>query len=55
VAQCDAAVLNGSDRILSHGAPQSRMTPNVWEAPQSSRTGLDRGILIDVGAKRARS
>jgi hypothetical protein len=28
VAHCDAAVLNGSDRILSHGAPPWRMTPN---------------------------
>jgi hypothetical protein len=28
VAQYDAAVLNGSDRILSRGAPPWRMTPN---------------------------
>jgi hypothetical protein len=28
VAQWEAAVLNGSDRILSHGAPKLRMTPN---------------------------
>ena len=28
VAQRDAAVWNGSDRILSHGAPPWRMTPN---------------------------
>jgi hypothetical protein len=28
VAQCDAAVLNGSDRMHSHGAPPWRMTPN---------------------------
>jgi hypothetical protein len=28
VAYRDAAVLNGSDRIHSHGAPPSRMTPN---------------------------
>jgi hypothetical protein len=28
VAQCDAALLNGSGRKLSHGAPPSRMMPN---------------------------
>jgi len=28
VAQCDAAVLNGSDHILFHGAPKLRMMPN---------------------------
>jgi hypothetical protein len=30
VAHHDAAVLNGSDRILSHGAPPSGMTPNGY-------------------------
>ena len=28
MAQCDAAGVNGSNRILSHGAPLSRMMPN---------------------------
>src|SRR5215468_4367785 len=28
MAQCDAAGVNGSNRILSHGAPQPRMMPN---------------------------
>src|SRR5262249_40411798 len=26
---------------------------DVWEVPQSSRSGLDRGFLMDVGPKRA--
>ncbi len=28
MAQCDAAGVNGSNRILSHGAPRLRMMPN---------------------------
>src|SRR5262245_31213238 len=28
---------------------------DVWEVPRSSRSGLDRGFLMDVGPKRARS
>jgi hypothetical protein len=27
---------------------------NFWEVPRSSRSGLDRGFLIDVGPKLAR-
>jgi hypothetical protein len=27
---------------------------DVWEVPQSSRSGLDRGFLMDIGPKRAR-
>jgi hypothetical protein len=27
---------------------------DVWEVPQSSRSGLDRGFLMDVGPTRAR-
>jgi hypothetical protein len=30
VVHRDAAVLNGSDRIPSHGAPLKRMAPNRW-------------------------
>ena len=26
---------------------------DVWEVPSSSRSGLDRGFLMDVGPKRA--
>jgi hypothetical protein len=53
VAQRDAAGLNGSDRKPSHGAPQSRMTPkDVWEVRQSSRSGLDRGFLMDALSAR---
>ena len=26
---------------------------DVWEVPQSSRSGLDRGFLMDVGPQRA--
>ncbi len=28
MAQCDAAGVNGSNRIISHGAPHPRMMPN---------------------------
>src|SRR5262245_40493654 len=28
MAQCDAAGVNGGDRILSHGAPPGRLMPN---------------------------
>jgi hypothetical protein len=27
---------------------------DVWEVPRSSRSGLDRGFLMDVGPTRAR-
>jgi hypothetical protein len=26
---------------------------DAWDVPQSSRSGLDRGFLMDVGPKRA--
>ena len=51
MAQCDAAGVNGSNRILSHGAPQSRMMPNgcLGSPVLVLLFGLDRGFLMDVG------
>ena len=51
MAQCDAAGVNGSNRILSHGAPQPRMMPNgcLGSPVLVLLFGLDRGFLMDVG------
>src|SRR5262249_25366082 len=55
MAHCHAAGVNGSNRIISHGAPPPRMMPNgCLEVPCSSCSGLDRGFLMDVGPKDAR-
>jgi hypothetical protein len=55
MAQCDAAGVNGSNRILFHGAPWLRMMPNgCLESPVIVLLfGLDRGFLMDVGPERA--
>src|SRR5215470_3166525 len=55
MAQCDAAGVNGSNRIMSHGAPQQRMMPNgcLGSPVLVLRFGLDRGFLMDVGPRRA--
>jgi hypothetical protein len=36
---------------MPHGAPPPRMMPkDVREVPRSSCSGLDRGLLMDVGS-----
>ena len=54
MAQCDAAGVNGSNRILSHGAPPSRMMPNgcLGSPVIVLLFGLDRGFLMDVGPEQ---
>jgi len=59
VAHCDAAALNGSDRILSHGAPPWRMTPNgclgnpaIVSLPSWQR--LPHGRRTDVRTRKKR-
>src|SRR5262245_42019998 len=54
MAQCDAAGVNGSNRILFHGAPPVRMMPNgcLGSPVLVLLFGLDRGFLMDVGPKR---
>jgi hypothetical protein len=53
MAHCDAAGVNGSNRIFSHGAPLSRMMPNgcLGSPVIVLLFGLDRGFLMDVGPK----
>ena len=55
MAHRDAAGVNGSNRILSHGAPQSRMMPNgcLGSPVLVLLFGLDRGFLMDAGPLRA--
>src|SRR5215831_11066072 len=55
MAQCDAAGVNGSNRILSHGAPLLRMMPNgcLGSPVLVLLFGLDRGFLMDVGPECA--
>ena len=55
MAQCDAAGVNGSNRILFHGAPRLRMMPNgcLGSPVLVLLFGLDRGFLMDVGPTRA--
>jgi len=55
MAQCDAAGVNGSNRILFHGAPRLRMMPNgcLGSPVLVLLFGLDRGFLMDVGLQRA--
>jgi hypothetical protein len=55
MAQCDAAGVNGGDRILSHGAPLGRMMPNgcLGSPVLVLLSGLDKGFLMDVGPLRA--
>ncbi len=50
MAQCDAAGVNGSNRIRSHGAPPLRMMPNgcLGSPAIVLLLGLDRGFLMDV-------
>src|SRR6516165_1404103 len=54
MAQCDAAGVNGSNRILFHGAPRLRMMPNgcLGSPVLVLLFGLDRGFLMDVGPPR---
>src|SRR5262245_51705131 len=51
MAQGDAAGVNGSNRILFHGAPRLRMMPNgcLGSPVLVLLFGLDRGFLMDVG------
>jgi hypothetical protein len=51
MARRDAAGVNGSNRIRSHGAPRLRMTPNgcLGSPVLILLFGLDRGPLMDVG------
>src|SRR6516165_8972162 len=51
MAQCDAAGVNGSNRILFHGAPRLRMMPKgcLGSPVLVLLFGLDRGFLMDVG------
>ena len=55
MAQCDAAGVNGSNRILFHGAPRLRMMPNgcLGSPVLVLLFGLDGGFLMDVGPERA--
>ena len=54
MAHCDAAGVNGSNRILSHGAPLRRMMPNGWLGSPVIVLlfGLDRGFLMDGGPQQ---
>src|SRR6516164_1909219 len=54
MAQCDAAGVNGSNRIRSHGAPLLRMMPNgcLGSPVLVLLFGLDRGFLMDVGPEQ---
>ncbi len=54
MAQCDAAGVNGSNRIRSPGAPLQRMMPNgcLGSPVIVLLFGLDRGFLMDVGPTR---
>ena len=54
MAQCDAAGVNGSNRILFHGAPRLRMMPNgcLGSPVLVLLFGLDRGFLMDVGPEQ---
>jgi hypothetical protein len=56
MARRDAAGVNGSNRIRSHGAPRLRMTPNgcLGSPVLILLFDLDRGPLMDVGPLRAR-
>ena len=56
MAHCDAAGVNGSNRILSHGAPLLRMMPNgcLGSPVIVLLFGLDRGFLMDVRPEHAR-
>src|SRR5262245_9601099 len=49
-----AAGVNGSNRILFHGAPQQRMMPNgcLGSPVLVLLFGLDRGFLMDVGPEQ---
>jgi hypothetical protein len=51
MAQGDAAGVNGSNRILFHGAPLLLMMPNgcLGSPVIVLLFGLDRGFLMDVG------
>ncbi|HKB39492.1 MAG TPA: hypothetical protein VKD72_23855, partial [Gemmataceae bacterium] len=53
----DAAGVNGSNRILFHGAPLLRMMPNgcLGSPVIVLLFGLDRGFLMDVGPTQAGS
>jgi hypothetical protein len=55
MAHSDAAGVNGSNRILFHGAPPMRMMPNgcLGSPVIVLLFGLDRGFLMDVWPKRA--
>jgi hypothetical protein len=55
MAHCDAAGVNGSNRILFHGAPPMRMMPNgcLGSPVIVLLFGLDRGFLMDVRPQRA--
>ncbi len=55
MAQGDAAGVNGSNRILFHGAPPMRMMPNgcLGSPVIVLLFGLDRGFLMDVRPERA--
>lgn len=57
MAHGDAAGVNGSNRILSHGAPHLRMMPNgcLGSPVIVLLFGLDRGFLMDVGPTSVRS
>src|SRR5262245_53848212 len=53
LAQCDAAGVKGSNRIISHGAPLSRLMPKgcLGSPVLVLLFGLDRGFLMDVGPR----
>jgi hypothetical protein len=54
MAQRDAAGVNGSNRIIFHGAPPLRMMPNgCLGSPELVLLfGLDSGFLMDVGPEQ---
>ena len=55
MAHGDASGVNGSNRIMSHGAPLQRVMPNgcLGSPVLVLLFGLDRGFLMDVGPRRA--
>jgi hypothetical protein len=53
MAHHDAAGVNGSNRILFHGAPHPRMMPNgCLGSPAIVCPQPEKGLLMDVGPRQ---
>jgi hypothetical protein len=56
MAHCDAVGVNGSNRIIFHGAPHRDDAEWMFGKSRAlSCSGLDRWLLVDVGPTRATS